>query len=68
MERAIDRLFTRRTGIIIAHRLRTVQRADLILILEGGRVIESGARLTLAADPGSHFAGLLHTGLEEVLA
>jgi ATP-binding cassette, subfamily B, bacterial len=68
MERAIDRLFTRRTGIIIAHRLRTVQRADLILILEGGRVIESGARLTLAADPGSHFAGLLRTGLEEVLA
>jgi ATP-binding cassette subfamily B protein len=68
MERAIDRLFSGRTGLIVAHRLRTVQRADLILILEGGRVIEFGPRAALAADPGSHFAGLLRTGLEEALA
>jgi len=67
MERAIDRLFAGRTGMIIAHRLRTVQRADHILILEGGRVVESGARRELAADPGSHFAGLLRAGLEEAL-
>jgi ATP-binding cassette subfamily B protein len=68
MERAIDRLFTGRTGLIIAHRLATVQRADDILILEQGRVIETGRRASLAADPTSYYAGLLRTGLEEALA
>jgi ABC-type multidrug transport system fused ATPase/permease subunit len=57
-----------RTGIIIAHRLKTVQRADDILILENGRVRECGSRLALAADANSRFYGLLQTGLEEVLA
>jgi ATP-binding cassette subfamily B protein len=68
LEGAIDRLFRGRTGIVIAHRLRTVQRADDILILEAGRVAEYGPRERLAADPGSRFSSLLRTGLEEVLA
>jgi ABC-type multidrug transport system fused ATPase/permease subunit len=67
-ERAVDRLLARRTGIVIAHRLGTVQRADEILILEDGRIREHGARESLARDPASRFAGLLRTGLEEVLA
>jgi len=68
LERAIDRLLAGRTGIIIAHRLRTVGRADDILILDNGRVVEHGPRVALAADPGSRFTQLLQTGLEEVLA
>ena len=68
LERAIDRLFQNRTGIVIAHRLGTVQRADNILILDGGRIAEYGSRAALAADPESRFAHLLRTGLEEVLA
>ena len=68
LEQALDRLLAGRTGIVIAHRLRTVQRADDILILEGGRVVEHGPRAALAADPGSRFYQLLQTGLEEVLA
>jgi ABC-type multidrug transport system fused ATPase/permease subunit len=67
LERAIDRLMSNRTGIIIAHRLRTVQRADDILILENGRIQEFGPRTALAANPNSRFAQLLRTGLEEVL-
>jgi ATP-binding cassette subfamily B protein len=68
MERAVDRLFAGRTGVVIAHRLQTIQRADDILILEAGRVVEYGPRVALAAEPGSRFAQLLRTGLEEVLA
>jgi ABC-type multidrug transport system fused ATPase/permease subunit len=68
VEHAVDRLLAGRTAIIIAHRLRTVDRADEILILEDGRVVEHGARAGLARDPASCFAGLLRTGLEEVLA
>ena len=68
IERAIHRLLTERTGIIVAHRLSTVQRADLILILEAGRVAEFGRRVELATDPDSRFAALLRTGQEELLA
>jgi ATP-binding cassette subfamily B protein len=67
IERAVDRLLENRTGIIVAHRLGTVQRADDILILQDGCVQEYGARATLAADPNSRFYALLQTGLEEVL-
>ncbi|MCB8944872.1 MAG: ABC transporter ATP-binding protein [Ardenticatenaceae bacterium] len=67
LERAIDRLLAERTAIVIAHRLGTVQRADDILILENGGVVENGRRDQLASDPNSRFYQLLQTGLEEVL-
>jgi ATP-binding cassette subfamily B protein len=68
IERAVDRLLHNRTAMIIAHRLATIQRADEILILEQGRILEHGPRTALAADPQSRFFQLLQTGLEEVLA
>ena len=68
LERAVDKLLKNRTAIIIAHRLGTVQRADEIMILDGGSVKEYGDRKQLAADTGSRFHQLLQTGLEEVLA
>ncbi len=68
LEQAIGRLLAGRTGIIIAHRLVTVQRADDLLILEDGQVVEHGPREQLAADAGSRFASLLRAGLEEALA
>jgi ABC-type multidrug transport system fused ATPase/permease subunit len=67
LERAIDRLMHNRTGMIIAHRLSTVQRADDVLILENGRIAEWGQRAVLANDPRSRFYNLLQTGLAEVL-
>jgi ATP-binding cassette subfamily B protein/ATP-binding cassette subfamily C protein len=68
VERAVDRLLQGRTAIIIAHRLSTIQRVDEIMIMDGGRICEHGARSALASDPGSQFYSLLQTGLEEVLA
>ena len=68
IERAVTRLLTGRTGIVIAHRLGTVARVDSILILEGGRCREHGPRAQLAADPQSEFSRLLRTGLEPALA
>lgn len=67
IERAIDALLADRTGIVIAHRLATVQRCDRILILEEGRIVEEGPRAALAQDPKSRFSELLRTGLEQVL-
>jgi ATP-binding cassette subfamily B protein len=68
IERAIDALLADRTGIVIAHRLATLQRCDRILILEEGRIVEQGARAALAQDRSSRFSELLRTGLEQVLA
>ena len=68
IERAVDRLLQDRTAIIIAHRLTTVQRADQIMILEQGEILEHDDRARLAANPESRFYQLLQTGLEEVLA
>ena len=51
IERAVDLLLAERTGVVIAHRLNTVQRADEILILEDGHIREHGERAHLAADP-----------------
>jgi ABC-type multidrug transport system fused ATPase/permease subunit len=56
-----------RTAIIIAHKLDTVRRADQILILDRGKIVEAGDRAALAADPNSHFSRLLRSGIEEVL-
>jgi ATP-binding cassette, subfamily B, bacterial len=64
LERAVGALLRGRTGILIAHRLATLRRADDVLILEQGRVVEYGDRAQLADDPGSRFAGLLRTGAE----
>jgi len=67
IEQAVDKLVRNRSAMIVAHRLGTVQRADDILILENGQIIEYGARARLAEDPASRFYHLLQTGLEEVL-
>jgi ATP-binding cassette subfamily B protein len=68
VEQAVSKLLAGRTGIIIAHRLGTVRRADTILILDDGHILEHGARAGLAADPTARFHQLLQTGLAEVLA
>jgi ATP-binding cassette subfamily B protein len=64
LERAVDRLLSGRTAIVIAHRLATVQRADRIVILEDGAIEEEGDRVALASDPDSRFSHLLRLGLE----
>jgi ATP-binding cassette subfamily B protein len=68
IEQAVGKLVRNRSAIIVAHRLGTVQRADDILILEDGRIVEYGERARLAGDPATRFYHLLETGLEEMLA
>ncbi|HQX16630.1 MAG TPA: ABC transporter ATP-binding protein, partial [Anaerolineales bacterium] len=68
LERAIDKLLKGRTAIIIAHKLDTLHRANNVLILDKGNILEYGDRKVLASDSTSRFYQLLQTGMEEVLA
>jgi ATP-binding cassette subfamily B protein len=51
---ALERLMRGRTAIIIAHRLSTVARADRVLVLDAGRVVESGPHAALMAAGGNY--------------
>jgi subfamily B ATP-binding cassette protein MsbA len=49
---ALDQLLRNRTTLVIAHRLSTIERADRILVMSDGRVLESGAHAELLAQRG----------------
>ncbi|MEA4907723.1 MAG: ATP-binding cassette domain-containing protein, partial [Anaerolineaceae bacterium] len=49
---ALQSLMHNRTTFIIAHRIQTIMDADLILVMEGGRIVQRGRHSQLLAEPG----------------
>ncbi len=66
VQRALRTLLAHRTAIIIAHRLTTVEIADRVLVLEGGRIIEDGTPADLIGR-GGKYAGLHQAWLESLV-
>ncbi len=58
VQEALQNLMRNRTSFVIAHRLSTVRRADAIIVLERGRVVEIGGHEELLARPGGVYAKL----------
>jgi ATP-binding cassette subfamily B protein len=64
VQQALDRALEGRTSIVIAHRLSTVRSADLILVVDGGRIVQRGTHAELLAG-GGLYADLYRTQFEE---
>ncbi len=63
IQEAISTLLTGRTSFLIAHRLSTIRKADLILVVRGGKIIEQGAHQELMAQKG-YYANLYNKQFE----
>ena len=62
---AIDTVLENRTSFIIAHRLSTIRNADVILVIEKGKVIERGSHSELMAQKGHYYALYANQFIEE---
>ncbi len=57
IQNALERLMENRTTLVIAHRLSTIENADKIIVMDGGRIVETGDHRSLLANKG-HYATL----------
>lgn len=65
VQEALANLMMNRTSFVIAHRLSTIRRADAIIVLERGRIVEIGRHDELLARPGGAYAALYQMQLLE---
>ncbi|KAI9111388.1 hypothetical protein K1719_017078 [Acacia pycnantha] len=59
VQEALDRVMVGRTTVVVAHRLSTIRNADVIAVVQGGKIVETGSHDELIANPNSVFASLV---------
>ncbi len=63
IQEALDRLMAGRTSFVIAHRLNTIRKADLVLVMEMGKLVEAGTQQQLIDEKGKYATMLLEAKL-----
>ncbi|KAE9613285.1 hypothetical protein Lal_00027305 [Lupinus albus] len=59
VQEALDRVMIGRTTVVVAHRLSTIRNADIIAVVQGGRIVETGNHEELISNPTSVYASLI---------
>ncbi|CAK7356101.1 unnamed protein product [Dovyalis caffra] len=60
VQEALDHAMVGRTTVVVAHRLSTVRNADMIAVVQEGKIVEIGSHEELISDPSSVYASLVH--------
>ncbi|XP_056855659.1 ABC transporter B family member 10 [Raphanus sativus] len=59
VQKALDKVMVGRTTVVVAHRLSTVRNADIIAVVHGGKIVESGSHYDLISNPDGAYSSLL---------
>lgn len=59
VQEALDRVMVGRTTVIVAHRLSTIRNADIIAVVQNGRIVETGSHEELISKPNGAYASLV---------
>lgn len=59
VQEALDRVMVGRATVVVAHRLSTIRNADIIAVVQGGKIVETGTHEQLMLDPQSAYASLV---------
>ncbi|KAJ7953427.1 ABC transporter B family-like protein [Quillaja saponaria] len=59
VQEALDRVMVGRTTVVVAHRLSTIRNADVIAVVQQGRIVETGSHEELISNPNSAYASLV---------
>lgn len=68
VQQALDTLMQNRSTIVVAHRLSTVRRADVVLVMDGGELVERGSHDELMANTGSNGGLYRHLVQRQMIA
>lgn len=59
VQEALDRVMIGRTTVVVAHRLSTIRNADIIAVVQGGKIVETGTHEQLMVNPNSAYSSLV---------